>query len=211
MILKRCDNGHYYDGDIYKECPQCKGAGQGSMMQDLSFGDYADEEDTVTVALPRAQNRQQASYRADEDEPMTVALQKPQAANSGHARKPSFKPVAGWLVCVRGTDFGSSFTIRLGKNYIGRSKDMDIVLHGDDSIAMNQHAVIYYVPKYRRFAAAPGESGKLFYLNKDAVVRPVWIKQHDILRFGSASFMFMPLCGEHFSWEGLMRRQQERN
>ena len=51
MILKRCDKGHYYDGEIYGECPECRGMGQGTSMQD--YGDYADE-DSVTVALPRS-------------------------------------------------------------------------------------------------------------------------------------------------------------
>lgn len=247
MIMKRCNNGHYYDGEKYKECPSCKGMGQNAQtwMPDMSFGDYADEEDTVTVALPRSQGQrrqpeayapqgqgrqsqayapqgrqsgvfmpqgqsgQRDAYASDDDESVTVAL--PRQSAGGAARKPSFKPVVGWLVGVRGSDFGSSFTIRLGKNYIGRSADMDIILHGDDSIAMKNHAAIYYVPKQRRYAVEPGTSGKRFYLNRDAVVRPVWVKQHDILIIGNASLMFFPCCGEHFSWEELIRRQREKN
>lgn len=236
MILKRCNNGHYYDGEIYKECPSCNGAGQNAQMRmpDMSFGDYADEEDTVTVALPRSQGQKRQpeayasqgqgrqlgafapqglsgqldAYASEDDESVTVAL--PRKTADSAVRKPSFKPAVGWLVCVRGSDFGSSFTVRLGKNFIGRAADMDIILHGDDSIAMKNHAAIYYVPKQRRFAVEPGTSGKQFYLNRDAVVRPVWIKQHDILILGNSSLMFFPCCGEHFSWEELIRRQREK-
>lgn len=182
-------------------------------MPDMSYGgDYADE-DSVTVALPRSQGQggQAAVYTSrDDDDSVTVGLPRRSAAAT-QPRKPTFKPAVGWLVCVRGKDFGNSFTIKLGKNYIGRSDAMEIVLQGDDSIAMENHAAIYYVPKQRRFAAEPGTSGKPFYINRNAVVRPVWIKQHDILIVGSCSLMFFPCCGEHFSWEELIRRHRQNS
>lgn len=212
MILKRCDKGHYYDGEIYRECPDCSGDRQGleGLAADVSFGDYADEE-SVTVALPRSRGTagQAEPQGMHSHDPLTVAMAKKPQASAG--RKHGFKPVTGWLVCIRGNDIGSSFTMKLGKNQIGRAPDMDIVLQGDDSIAMKNHAAVYYVPKHRRFAAEPGASGKRFYLNRDAVLRPVWIKQHDILTIGNCSLMFFPCCGEHFSWEELIRKQKERS
>lgn len=98
-----------------------------------------------------------------------------------------------------------------GKNFIGRSADMDIVLRGDESIAWENHAAVFYVPKQRRFAIEPGTNGSRVYLNREAVIRPVWMKQHDILTIGSCSLMFFPCCGEHFSWEELIRRRRERS
>lgn len=284
MILKRCENGHYYDGEIYRECPECRGMGQSSYGQAVGadYGDYADE-DSVTVALPRSQGRAGVSgasrangymedYSQDygDDENVTVALPRhaaapvpaprhaaapaqasrqtsaaapaqashPASASALHPasrpqqesrhvsgqvsaphpvsasqapRKSGLKPVVGWLVCVQGNDFGSSFTMKHGKNFIGRSADMDIVLHGDESIAWENHAAVFYVPKQRRFAIEPGMNGSRVYLNREAVIRPVWMKQHDILTIGSCSLMFFPCCGEHFSWEELIRRRRERS
>ena len=286
MILKRCENGHYYDGEIYRECPECRGMGQSPYGQAVGadYGDYADE-DSVTVALPRSQGRAgvpgasrangyMEDYSQDygDDENVTVALPRHAAApsqaprhtsvsapaqasrhtsaaapaqashpasapalhpasrpqqESRHAsgqvsaphpvsasqalRKSGLKPVVGWLVCVQGNDFGSSFTMKHGKNFIGRSADMDIVLHGDESIAWENHAAVFYVPKQRRFAIEPGTNGSRVYLNREAVIRPVWMKQHDILTIGSCSLMFFPCCGEHFSWEELIRRRRERS
>ena len=216
MILKRCEYGHYYDGEIYKQCPDCTGIGRNTQM-DLSGmsyayrndGDYADE-DTVTVALPRAHGQQPRVNVSADEEPVTVAMPRQPAPAAKPVRKPTFKPVVGWLVCMQGKDFGSSFTIKLGKNFIGRSPAMDIVLQGDESIAEEKHAAIYYVPKQRRFAAEPGTTGKRLYINRNAVMRPVWIKQHDILTIGNSSLMFFPCCGEHFSWEELIRRHREK-
>ncbi len=269
MILKRCDKGHYYDGEIYGECPECSGMGQGTSMQD--YGDYADE-DSVTVALPRSpaggfqrdpsaaggrmngapqagggqrgfsqtdgfdsgqrgfsqaggfDSGQRGFSRAGgfdggqrgfsqagafDDEPVTAALS--HSAPKNPVRKPGLKPVVGWLVCVRGSDFGRSFTIKLGKNFIGRSPENEIVLRGDDSIAAEKHAAVYYVPKQRRFAVEPGTSGRPFYLNRNVIMRPVWIKQHDILTVGNCGLMFFPCCGEHFSWEEIIKKRREQS
>ncbi len=280
MILKRCNNGHYYDGEIYKECPECMGAGRQPFMQAPapSYGDYADE-DSVTVALPRTPSgRRPAGAGAFDDDPATAALagglsgrrpagggifdddpvtaamphtppgRKPagagifddgpvtaamprtppgqKSAGAGvfddspataampqkpqkPVRKQGLKPVVGWLLCIQGMDIGNSFTVRLGKNFIGRSSEMEIALHGDEGIAMEKHAAVYYVPKQRRFAVEPGLSGRPFYVNRNAVTRPIWIKQHDIITLGNASLMFFPCCGEHFSWEELIRRRKQ--
>lgn len=239
MILKRCNNGHYYDGEKYAECPECRGLGAdfGMDLPRMSYGeDYADE-DSVTVALPRNHGqaapmpRGQRQQARDMDDDVTVALPRSHSqgvqagargmdndVTSALPRKPvkntsgkqGFKPVVGWFVCIRGQDFGQSFALKLGKNYIGRSADMDVSLHGDESVAMKNHAVICYVPKQRRFAVEMGASGRRVYLNRNVIVRPVWIKQHDILTVGNVSLMFFPCCGEHFSWEELIRKRREK-
>ena len=38
---------------------------------------------------------------------------------SGNVRNP--KPVVGWLVCVEGTNYGHSFCLYAGKNFVGRA------------------------------------------------------------------------------------------
>lgn len=110
-------------------------------------------------------------------------------------------PVAGWLVCIEGEDFGGSFTIKSGRNFVGRSADMDIVLRGDNSISRFKHAVILYEPKRREFIAQAGESRELFYLNDEVVLNPVKLNQYDILTIGNTRLMFFPCCGENFSWD----------
>lgn len=210
MILKRCDKGHYYDGEIYQECPECSGKAQNAQAFGMEDTDYGDE-DSVTVALPRSHGqssaKNQARLDASEEENVTVAL--PHSHGQHKPRKRTFKPVVGWLVCIQGKDFGSSFTLQLGKNYIGRSVHMDVMLQGDESIAMEKHAAVYYVPKYRRFAAEPGTAGKRVFVNKEQILRPVWIKQHDRITLGNTSLMFFPCCGEHFSWEELLRKYMD--
>ncbi len=122
---------------------------------------------------------------------------------SFYKSKKGIDPVAGWLVCVEGEDFGASFTIKTGRNFIGRSSAMDVVLHGDNSISRERHAIVLYEPKRREFIAQAGESRELFYLNDEVVLNPVRLKQYDILTIGNTRLMFFPCCGENFSWDDL--------
>lgn len=114
-------------------------------------------------------------------------------------------PVVGWLVCIGGKDFGRSFTLKSGRNFIGRASNMDVPLHGNDTISMEKHAVIVYEPKKREFYAKEGESRELYYVNDEVVLAPVQLSANDILMVGDASLMFVPFCGEAFSWDDLKK------
>ena len=50
------------------------------------------------------------------------------------------KPIAGWLICLEGTQTGEDFRVRDGRNVIGTAADCDIVVF--DHYASPRHAVI---------------------------------------------------------------------
>lgn len=113
------------------------------------------------------------------------------------------EPVVGWLVCLNGEDAGKSFVLKSGRNFIGRSSKMDVVLAGDMSISRDKHAIILYEPKKRLFLAQPGESKELFYVNDDVVLNVTSLKPYDKLLIGNTELYFVPFCGEVFAWEDL--------
>ncbi len=223
MRLTRCKHGHFYDGDKYPQCPHChnKNMGQedsvtmpGTVYRknpDIDMGAGVGQEDSVTVpvsayqedsvTVPLRQAAQEAikSAAEQEEDGKTVSF---------YQSKRGIDPVAGWLVCIEGEDFGGSFTIKSGRNFVGRSADMDIVLHGDNSISRVKHAVILYEPRRREFIAQAGESRELFYLNDEVVLNPVRLKQHDILTIGNTRLMFFPCCGEKFSWDDYQKSER---
>lgn len=258
MVLKRCERGHFYNGDKYVECPRCAAKGlrnlatphgnsQGAQPEpvtaaisghidgqagahlagqttQMSAAMYQQEDDSVT-----------ASILPQTDDPVTMPLMDgPAQQTTGHGSlqeavnaaaapvvqpdddektvsfyqsKTGIDPVAGWLVCIEGDDFGGSFTIKSGRNFIGRAANMDIVLHGDHSISREKHAIILYEPKRREFIAQAGESRELFYLNDEVVLNPVRLKAHDVLTIGNTSLMFFPCCGEDFSWDDFKKQE----
>ena len=112
-----------------------------------------------------------------------------------------FDPVVGWLACVEGPSRGKSYTIRGGVNAIGRSERMDIVITGDLKISAENHAKISYSDKHNRFNLLPGEGRNIVYLNDEEVFTPMPLHAYDLIDFGETKLLFVPLCGEKFTWE----------
>lgn len=119
----------------------------------------------------------------------------------------SSDPVVGWLVCVKGIHFGESFCICTGKNSIGRNSDNRIVVWADKTISRVKHALIVYEPKKRQFYIQPGDSSGLTYLNDEYITESKIMKTHDVIELGESKFVFIPLCGDSFSWEDYISKE----
>ncbi|MGN0379539.1 MAG: FHA domain-containing protein [Butyrivibrio sp.] len=111
------------------------------------------------------------------------------------------EPVVGWLVCIKGESQGESYNLKAGKNTIGRGAGMDVMLAQEKSISREKHAVITYEPKKRVFILQAGESSGLVYLNENLLMTYEEIHAYDVIQLGEALFMFMPFCGEKFTWD----------
>lgn len=112
-----------------------------------------------------------------------------------------FDPVVGWLACVAGPSRGKSYTIRGGINSIGRSDRMDITITGDMKLSAENHAKVSYSERNNRFNLIPGEGRNIIYLNGEEVFAATVLKAYDLIDFGETKLLFVPLCGEHFTWE----------
>jgi len=114
------------------------------------------------------------------------------------------EPVVGWLVSVKGEYIGQGFNLKAGQNFIGRSLTMDVPLAKDTSVSRNKHAVITFDPINRNFFVQPGDSNGLTYLNSELVLAHQPIKAYDNLKLGSSEFIFVPFCGQLFSWDEIV-------
>ena len=112
-----------------------------------------------------------------------------------------FDPVVGWLACVAGPSRGKSYTIRGGINSIGRSDRMDITITGDRTISMENHAKISYSDRNNRFNLLPGDGRNIVYLNGEEVFSATPLQAYDLIDFGETKLLFVPLCGERFTWK----------
>ncbi len=117
------------------------------------------------------------------------------------------EPVVGWLVCVEGELLGKAFELKNGKNFIGRSPNMDIVLQGDPNVSSDRHAIVTYEPKGRVFFAQPGESSELFYVDGQVVLMNVELQDRSVLEVGNTKLMFVPFCGPNFSWDDVAAKR----
>lgn len=118
------------------------------------------------------------------------------------------EPVVGWLVCISGENAGEDFALKSGRNFIGRSASMDVVLAGDKSVSREKHAILLYEPRKREFLAQPGDSRELFYVNDEVVLNTEKLKAYDKLLIGNTELLFIPFCGEKFAWEDVEEKEQ---
>lgn len=117
------------------------------------------------------------------------------------------EPVCGWLVCIAGSYIGGAFPVYAGKNSIGRNRNNRIVLDRDNHVSREHHALIIYEPKKRNFYIQPGDSSGLTYLNDEYIMEPKPLSAKDRIEIGQCKFLFVPLCGEDFSWEEYLNKE----
>lgn len=117
-------------------------------------------------------------------------------------------PVVGWLVCVKGPHLGESFSLHTGRNTMGRDSSNHIALVKDPKVSREKQGALIYEPKKKSFIIQPGESSVLQYVNDENILSPIEIQKHDIIEFGDTKLMFIPLCGESFSWDSYIEGEK---
>ena len=164
-----------------------------------------------------------ATQQTNEQTSLRDAISKASASNEGKtmsyfsvataedksaaAPKSPVDPVVGWLVCIGGSHFGESFSIKAGKNTIGRNAENHIVLAQDNSVSRTAHASVIFEPKKRDFYIKPGDSSGLTYLNNEYIDETKKLTERDTIELGGTKLMFVPLCNEKFSWEEYLKKE----
>lgn len=236
MNLRRCVNGHYYDGDKYSYCPTCAEEGAGAQGYAADAQGYGADAQGYAATEPADMQ----SYGAPQyDQPSYSEPSYNDPYGGGYSPEPGvtvpatdgynpmgeesfgnivddyegktspatlngisgFTPVTGWLVCIDGPDRGKDFRIKPGFNYIGRHESMDICLSGDQKISRDSHAKVAYDDVERKFFFGPEHGADVVRVNGKLVMNQTEIHAYDIITIGSLKLIFIPLCGEKFSWE----------
>ena len=70
----------------------------------------------------------------------------------------------------------------------------------DETISRDTHAIIVYDNHANSFFIERGASRNLPTLNGETVRRDSDLNKGDIIKLGNTSLLFIPLCGEDFSW-----------
>lgn len=216
MNLSRCEKGHFYDREKYAFCPHCA---QGVQKEDNAAAVVTEtvagnsEENDIGEFISGNSQNYHSPY--EEDIERTVAFydnlfvpSDNQVQSSAPSEVPRvMSPCVGWLVAVGGVHIGQDFPLKLGKNFIGRDRSMDVVLDGDRSVSRNKHAILVYDPKSQLYLVQSGESGKLVYLNNQVVLSPTKLSAYDMITVGEVNLLFLPLCGDRFSWNDVIMKK----
>ena len=199
--LEQCPNGHYYNSALHPTCPICA---QGSIPPTEPFPATSAPGGTYTADPP---------YRAENPgvprtEPVSVdrSVSTPSTPFQptmigGDLNVPGgVEPVVGWLVCVEGPMRGNDYRLHAGYNYIGRELG-DVRISGDQQISRQNHAMVAFDDADGIYYAGPSAGRNLLKVNGKTVLNAVELNRYDIISIGTTKLMFVPLCGEHFSWK----------
>lgn len=206
MKLTKCSNEHYYDADKYSVCPHCNPNAQSvddsvtvsmTTSHDMMTEKF-DQEKTVTLSEVVEEASTSMGISSPDDDLKTISF---------YSEQTGTEPVVGWLVAVSGKHLGESFSLKSGRNFVGRSSSMDVVLNGDNSVSRERHAIIIYEPKARVFFAQPGESRELFYVNDEVVLSNIMIQTNDTFLIGNTKLKFIPFCSKEFAWEDIEKEE----
>ena len=204
MTLTRCENGHFYDAERFDSCPHCN---QGAISTVIE-----NPEGPNGYTLPLDDEPAAAPGLKDLESQITDAKETDDGAQAtiGYFGDVSTEPVVGWLVAIEGSNFGKDFKLKSGRNFIGRSADMDVSLAGDSSISRDKHAIILYEPRGNVFLVQPGDAKELFYLNDKVVLTATEIGAYDVLSLGATKLLFIPCCSDKFNWDSVKSADEQK-
>jgi hypothetical protein len=141
---------------------------------------------------------------AESEEPKTRVLFRRPATETAKpvADDAMSDPVVGWLVVVAGPGRGHALQLGYGMNSIGRNQSERVCLNfGDEDVSRNQHAIVTYDPRGRKFYVQHGGGKNLTYLDEKPLLVPAELQGGENLLVGQTTLRFVPLCGEHFDWQ----------
>lgn len=187
MKIIQCMNYHYYDSEKYNTCPYCI-AEQGEPDEGFQIRGNGDKT---------------RSFQADEGEP-TMSFSELSGAwdekTMGMNDIPGqMNKVTGWLVCIEGVQQGRAYQIGYGRNFIGRSLDMDICFSEDLSVSRQCHGEIVFDDSAGTFYVVPG-SGVII-LDGNILEKPEYLKEDMILEIGDGKYCFVPYCTQKRGWK----------
>ncbi len=180
MKLVRCKMGHFYDSDKHNHCPHCDAKLNTIGIEKISRENFPN----ATCFIP--------TY-IKEDVPKEPPIDF------------NVEFIVGWFICLKGKNYGQDYKIMEGVNYIGSSLEMDIVLE-DNTISSEKHVMIVYDSISNDYIASSGNENQ-YYINNEPVYTPIQMKAYDILSIGNTELLFIPLCGEKFTWDQFLGEQ----
>lgn len=172
--------------------------GWNEFQKNRSAGEVT-EQDIRSESLSKAVERVSAN-----EEGKTLSYFQSVSARFAQEAETPAEPVVGWLTCIEGPHKGQSFQLYSGNNSIGRENSNRIVLNKDNSVSREKHALLVYEPKKRDFYLKPGDESGLTYLNDEFMMDKQKLTSYDVITLGNAKLVFIPLCGDKFSWEDYM-------
>lgn len=198
MDVRRCGKGHFFDADIYTECPYCNKTDKAPDVTDyagFSTPDYRNDPTVMAIQGERELGMQLTQMYADEvdsdeDNEKTIGLS---------FTADGINPVVGWLVCEEGPEKGRSYSLYSGRNFIGRSHRSDVSVYDDNSISRENHCSVVYEPNQCCFFVVPSPNATTLH-NGRILREAILLENEDAFTIGNSTFRMIAYCKKGRSW-----------
>ncbi len=210
MAVVKCKNGHWYDSGINDSCPHCK---RNSEKLSIMLDNVEEDDKTVSIMSgdifwdSQLDNPAGRGSAGDADmgripaEESASVEEDDRTISFGFLNMVRVSPVVGWLICLTGDEMGKDFRLKSGRNFIGRSSSMDVMLVDDKSIAREKHGCVTYDPKGNAFYITP-EGGNTIYVDGRLIQEAKRLRENNKIRIGETVLIFVPFCKEGRKWKG---------
>lgn len=207
-MIKRCEKGHWYDTSVHRVCPHCKLESEklGIRLNDVEEDDHTisimEAEVSLGKELDSILNSRMGNHSGKNVLPEMGDMEgnDDKTISFGFFGMTEQKPVTGWLVCMTGKERGKDYHLHAGKNFVGRSPAMDVVMVDDKKIARDKHCSVIYDPKSDSFHVS-AEGGNMVYLNDELLEITQTLEADDKITIGDTSFIFIPFSRGKRKWD----------
>ncbi len=219
--LRTCENGHYYDPDMYPNgCPYCTGASVAVAAggatapikpDPVGYNSYQGGGIPTSPVIPATGGPGPGITIPPSDDPVkggTVPVNPhdDEQAPSPVVEYPEY--VVGWLVAIEGPYKGMSFQIHDGYTHVGREQG-DIVLPLDSKVSGVKNVSTVYASEANSFFVKAGDSRNVVYINGKPLIagdnRP--LEAYSSIKIGDTKFLFVPFCSDKFNWLDLEKQE----
>ena len=218
-------DSHFFDADRFHICPICgappasstrtenPSASSNSRDIHVTVSLYNEEPRVTTSTPPQKTNNQISSPSPKqpakkEENPARPANTQEIPVTVAKVKQNNIVPPVGWLVGVAGPYWGKSFECKTGRNRVGRNPEMEIVLSEDSTVSRDSFAILIYEPRWRKFYIDSGNHTGIVYLNDKPLFSHAELNAYDKLCLGQSTFVLIPLCGERFTWDDYLNKEQ---
>lgn len=202
MRYIECENGHFYNADMYKKCPFCKEEKkrkgkkhhvQEEQVRELDYGITVakGKGERISGCIFQSLQAGAGGMKGDFDKEKTVSFYSGRKGN---------RLLAGWLVCLSGNARGRDYRIYYGNNDIGRGSSMDISIPEDMNIAADRHCSIVYDANKMKCYLVPHD-GDATMRNGELVTKPSLFAHGDVLEIGMSKLEYVDFCKGERKWE----------
>ncbi len=220
MNIKKCERGHFYNGDKYQTCPHCKETAkdihqneeakpvQGyqinkNMPETIAYGSNATVGDTVAYIPNDAGINGELLYQNKDMDP-----QKQQSVvQQAHVR--NLLPV-GWLVAVSGLEYGRQYPIFTCDNFIGSSAENTICIQGDAYVLPEHHCTLSFDIMQQKIVLNLESSTGEINVNDVRATESCYLNHKDKIQIGGSVYMLIELCRDGFSWWNTLPMQEQK-